>query len=139
VSNRLFASFKAACGGFVALSATAAIAADMSTDELRKFLIGRTYYLEVAASGTLAQAGQATLYFAPDGAVLNRVPSGKIQHGTWTIKDNTVCVAWKDLPPNPCSRYDRQGDLVTVINLSTGQPRGKIVKTADGNVENLTR
>jgi hypothetical protein len=32
-----------------------------------------------------------------------------------------------------------QGDVVTVINVSAGQPRGKIVKTADGNVENLTR
>jgi hypothetical protein len=138
VSDRLFTSFKAACGGFVALSATSAIAADMSTDELRTFLMGRTYYLEVTAGGTLAQAGQAILYFVPDGTVLNRVPSGKIQQGTWAIKDNTVCVAWKDLPPNPCSRYDKQGDVVTVINVSTGQPRGKIVKTADGNVENLT-
>ena len=100
--------------------------------------MGRTYYLEVTAGGTLAQAGQAILYFAPDGTVLNRVPSGKLQQGTWTIKDDTVCVAWKDLPPNPCSRYDKQGDVVTVINVSTGQPRGRIVKTADGNVENLT-
>ena len=69
--------------------------------------------------------------------VLNRVSSGKIQQGTWTIKDNTVCVAWKDLPSNPCSRYDKQGDVVSVINLATGQPRGKITKSADGNVENL--
>jgi hypothetical protein len=113
------------------------MSADMSTEELRKFLVGRTYYLEVAAGGTLATAGHATLYFATDGVVLNRVPSGKIQQGTWTIKDNSVCVAWKDLPPNPCSRYDRQGDVVSVINMATGQARGKIIKTADGNPENL--
>ena len=135
--DRSFTSFKVACVGFIALSATSAIAADMSTDELRNFLIGRTYYLEVMAGGTLAQAGQAT-FFAPDGTVLNLVPSGKIHQGRWTIKDNEVCVAWKDLPPNPCSRYVKQGDVVTVINVATGQPRGKIVKTADGNVENLT-
>jgi hypothetical protein len=138
VPDRSLTSFMAVCGGFIALSATSAIAADMSTEELHKFLIGRTYYLDVTAGGSLAQTGQATLYFAPDGTVLNRVPSGKIQQGGWTIKDNAVCVAWKDLPPNPCSRYDKQGDVVTVINISTGQPRGKIVKTVDGNVENLT-
>lgn len=91
----------------------------------------------MATGGTLAKAGQATLFFAPDGTVLNRVPSGKIQLGTWTIKDNTVCVAWKELPPNPCSRYDKQGDVITVINIGTGQPRGRIAKSADGNSENL--
>jgi hypothetical protein len=30
-----------------------------------------------SAGGTLAQSGQAILYFASDGTVLNRVPSGK--------------------------------------------------------------
>lgn len=109
----------------------------MSADELKKSLTGRTHYLDVAAGGTLAQGGQAILYFAPDGTVLNRVPSGKIQQGTWTIKENTVCVEWKDLPPNPCSRWDKQGDVVTIINLGTGQPRGTISKSADGNAENL--
>ena len=135
--DRSFYCLKAAFAGLIALSATSTFAADMSADELRKFLIDRTYYLDVAAGGTLAQAGQATIYFAPDSTVLNRIPSGKIQHGTWTIKDNTVCVAWRDLPPNPCSRYDKQGDIVTVINVETGQPRGKISKSADGNVESL--
>jgi hypothetical protein len=137
VQDRLSTSLKAVWIGFVALATNPAIAADMSTDELRQFLIGRTYYLETTAGGTLAQSGQAILYFAPEGGVINRVPSGKIQQGAWTIKDNTVCVVWKDLPPNPCSRYDRQGDLVTVINVQTGQPRGKIIKSADGNVEGL--
>ena len=109
----------------------------MTTDELRKFLVGRTYVLDVSVGGTLAKAGQATLFFAPDGGVLNRIPNGKILQGAWTIKDNTVCVDWKNQPPNPCSRYDKQGDTVTVINVSTGQPRGRIVKSADGNVERL--
>lgn len=135
--ERSLTSLGGACVGLIAISATSSFAADMSTDELRRLLVGRTYYLDVAAGGTLANGGQATLYFAPDGTVLNRIPSGKIQQGTWTIKDDAVCVAWKDLPPNPCSKYDKQGDVVTVINLATGQPRGKISKTADGNAENL--
>ncbi|HXD47021.1 MAG TPA: hypothetical protein VN655_18005 [Pseudolabrys sp.] len=138
MSNRPFNLVNAALTGFIFVSATPAIAEDMSSDQLRKFLVGRTYFLEVTAGGTLAHAGQATLFFAPSGVVLNRIPSGKIQQGTWTIKDNTVCVEWKDLPPNPCSRYDKRGDVVTVVNIATGRPRGRIVKSVDGNAENLT-
>lgn len=123
--------------GLVGMSQITAMAADMSTDELRKFLIGRTYYLEVASGGTLATTGQAALYFDSNGLVLNRVPSGKIQQGAWTIQNNMVCVVWKDLASNPCSRYDKEGDIVYVINMATGQRRGKIIKSADGNAENL--
>ena len=130
-------SRSAASISVIALLSTPAIAADMTGDELGKFLIGRTYYLEVTAGGTLAHSGRAILYFSPDGVVLNRIPSGKIQQGAWTIDGNTVCVTWKDLPPNPCSRYDKQGDVVTVINIATGQSRGRIIKTADGIVENF--
>ena len=137
MTDRWVSLLKTACCGLIVLSATAAVAADMTTDELRKFLVGRTYVLDVSVGGTLAKAGQATLFFAPDGGVLNRIPNGKILQGAWTIKDNTVCVDWKNQPPNPCSRYDKQGDTVTVINVSTGQPRGRIVKSADGNVERL--
>ena len=152
MADRWVSLLQTACCGLVVLSATAAVAADMTTDELRKFLVGRTYVLDVSVGGTLAKAGQATLFFAPDGGVvaavlalehrrdggvLNRIPNGKILQGAWTIKDNTVCVDWKNQPPNPCSRYDKQGDTVTVINVSTGQPRGRIVKSADGNVERL--
>jgi len=137
VQYLLSASHKAVWISLVALATNPAIAADMSADELRRFLRGRTYYLETIAGGTLAQSGQAILYFAPEGAVLNRIPSGKVLQGAWTIKGKTVCVVWKDLPPNPCSRYDRQGDIVTVINVGTGQPRGRIIKSSDGNVEGL--
>jgi|GEM_PF-4718177 len=44
---------------------------------------------------------------------------------------------WKDLPPNPYSRYDKQGDVVNVINAQTEQARGRIIKSVDGNVEGL--
>ncbi|MEO6784389.1 MAG: hypothetical protein ABI407_22640 [Bradyrhizobium sp.] len=64
--------------GFIALAAEQAIAAEMSSDELRQFLVGRTYFLETTAGGTLAQSGQAVLYFAPEGIVINRIPSGRI-------------------------------------------------------------
>ena len=57
--------------------------------------------------------------------------------GTWTIKDNTACTEWKQAPSNACTRYDKQGETTTLINVATGQPRAKIVKTADGNAEKL--
>ena len=53
VQDRLSTSLKAVWIGFVALATNPAIAADMSTDELRQFLEGRTYYLETTAGGTL--------------------------------------------------------------------------------------
>jgi len=37
-----------------------------------------------------------------------------------------------------CVRYDKAGDVVTVIDATSGQTRGKIVKTASGNAEKLT-
>src|SRR4051812_31044200 len=126
-----------ACAGVLALASAPASAASMTGDELRAFLVGRTYYLEVSAGGSLAQSGTATLYFAPDGTILNRVPSGRIQQGVWRIDRDMVCVTWKDQPPNPCSRYVRQGDTVTVINVETGLARGRISKTGDGNAEAL--
>ena len=62
---------------------------------------------------------------------------GALWHGTWAIKDNTACTDWKEFPNNPCNKYDKQGDAVMQINAVTGQPRGKILKTADGNAEKL--
>ena len=112
-------------------------AADLTGDDLRKLLTGKTIYLDLAAGGTFAQSGQSVLYYGADGTVLNRTPAGKVQHGTWVVKDNTMCVTWKEVPNNPCSRYDKQGDTITIINVATGQPRGKIAKIADGNAEGL--
>jgi len=66
-----------------------------------------------------------------------QTPPGPIFHGTWETKGNTLCVDWKERPNNPCVRYDKTGDVVTVIDAASGQPRAKVVKTAAGNAENL--
>jgi hypothetical protein len=58
-------------------------------------------------------------------------------HGKWAVKSNTACTDWKELPNNPCSRYDMQGDTITPINVETKQPPCKITKTAPGNAEKL--
>ena len=77
------------------------------------------------------------IYYANDGTALFKTAKGPIMHGKWAIKDNTACVDWKEVPNNACSKYDKQGETVTVINTATGQPRGKIVKTAAGNAEKI--
>ena len=77
------------------------------------------------------------LYYAADGTALYKTGSGKILHGKWTFKENTLCIDWKEAPNNACSRYDKQGDTISVINVATGQVRGKVLKIADGNPEKI--
>ena len=40
-------------------------------------------------------------------------------------------------PGTGCTRYDKAGDVVTIIDTSNGQTRAKIVKTVAGNAEKL--
>ena len=58
-------------------------------------------------------------------------------HGKWEIKGNTNCTDWKERPGTGCVRYDKVGETVSVIDVTSGQTRAKIVKTAPGNAEKL--
>ena len=127
------AAIAAVC--FVYLIGTAR-AAEMTGPEIKQFLSGKTVYPELTATSS-GGAGQGAIYYAADGTALYKTAKGALWHGTWAIKDNTLCTDWKEFPNNPCSKYDKQGDAVMVFNAVTGQPRGKILKTADGNAEKL--
>jgi len=48
-----------------------------------------------------------------------------------------VCTDWKEFANNPCSKWDKQGDTLTQINVVTGKPRGKLEKAVPGNPEKL--
>ena len=133
--SRTVPCLSAAAIGFVCLVGNA-IAAEMTGAELKEFLTGKSVYTELTASVTGAQ-GLGVIYYDPNGTVLYKTPKGVIWHGTWTIKDNTACVDWKESPNNPCTKYDKQGDAIMSINVATGVARGKVVKTAPGNAENL--
>jgi hypothetical protein len=112
-------------------------AAEMTGPQIKEFLSGKTIYLELNTAGSIVGVpGQSVLYFDPNGTALNKTPKG-LWHGTWKIEGNTTCTDWKEMPNNPCTKYDKTGDTVTFINVATGQPRGKVTKTADGNAENL--
>jgi hypothetical protein len=125
----------AAAAGIVGLIGHAN-AAEMTGTEIKTAFSGKSVYLELTAASTGGQ-GQGVIYYAADGTSLYKTAKGTILHGTWTIKDNTLCNDWKETPNNPCSKYDKQGDTITIINAATGQARGKIVKNADGNPEKL--
>lgn len=114
-----------------------ASAAEMTGPQIKEFISGKTIYLELNTAGSVVGVpGQTVLYFDANGTALNKSPKG-LWHGTWVIKENTVCVDWKETPDNPCTKYDKTGDTVTFINVANGQPRGKVTKIADGNAEKI--
>ncbi len=114
-----------------------ALAADMTNAEIKTFLSGKTTYMETTAASASGQTGQGVIYWAEDGNALYKTPSGAMFHGKWEIKGNTNCANWKEAPTMGCVRYDKTGDVVTVIDVASGQARAKIVKTAAGNAEKL--
>jgi hypothetical protein len=114
-----------------------ALAADMTGPDIKTFLSGKTAYLETTAASATGTPGQGVIYWAEDGTALYKTPSGAMWHGNWEIKGNTLCADWKERPNNPCTRYDKTGDAVTVLDAASGQTRAKIVRTAPGNAEKL--
>ena len=113
-----------------------AIAADMTGDEIKAAIFGKTVYLECGA-GSTGGTGQGIIYYAADGSALYKSAGKGMLHGTWSVKGNTACTDWKEVPNNPCSRYDKQGDAISLINVATNQARCRITKTAPGNAEKL--
>ena len=113
-----------------------AIAADLTGDENKATISGKPVYLECGGTST-GGAGQGIIYYAADGSALYKSAGRGMLHGTWAIKGNTACTDWKEVPNNPCSRYDKQGDTISLINVATNQARCKITKTAPGNAEKL--
>jgi hypothetical protein len=119
------------------LLAGTALAAELTGAEIRSLLYGKTVYLETTAASASGKVGQGVIYWTEDGAALYKTPDGSMMHGKSEIKDNTNCTEWKERPGTGCTRYDKQGDVVTIIDVKSGQVRAKIVKTAPGNAEKL--
>lgn len=115
-----------------------ALAADMSGAEIKALLTDRTTYLETTTASATGQAGQGVIYWAADGTALFQTPTGPMFHGKWQIKGNTNCIDWKERPSMGCVRYDKTGDVVTAIDIASGEARARIVKIAAGNAEKLT-
>lgn len=115
---------------------TAAQANEMTGAEIKVLISGNTAYLALNP-GVAAGAGDGAIFYNTDGTATFKTPSGAIWHGSWTIKDNTVCADWKELPNNACTRYEKQGSDIVLINMATGKPRGKIVKVVPSNPEKL--
>jgi hypothetical protein len=52
------------------------------------------------------------------------------------VKDNAWCTVWTQAPAIPCSRFDKQGDVIRFLNPA-GEVRGTFLKIVPGNVEKL--
>jgi hypothetical protein len=113
-----------------------AMAAEMTAAEIKALISGNTVYAETTGAAATGTAGQNVLYFASDGSALFKNPKG-MWHGTWSFKGDTVCFDWKEAPNTPCRKYDKQGDVISVINIATGEVVAKVVKTAPGNAEKV--
>jgi hypothetical protein len=119
-----------------ALAGTA-LAADLTGPEIKALLYGKTIYLETTAASAAGKAGQGVIYWTEDGTALYKTPDGSMMHGKSEVKGDTNCTEWKERPGTGCTRYDKQGDVITIIDVKSGQVRAKIVKTAPGNAEKL--
>ena len=114
-----------------------ALAADMTGADLKAFISGKTVYIETTAASATGTPGQGVIYWAADGTALYKTPTGAMWHGKWDTKANTLCADWKERPNNPCTRWDKTGDAITILDSVSGQTRAKVVKTAPGNAEKL--
>jgi hypothetical protein len=112
-------------------------AAELSGADIKTFLSDKTAYLDASEASAAGQAGQVIIYWAANGTALYKTPAGALMHGTWVVKGDTNCTEWKERPNTGCVRYDKAGDIVSVIDVASGKVRAKITKTAPGNVEKL--
>jgi len=101
-----------------------------------ELIAGKTVYLELGTTST-GGAGQGAIFYSSNGAALYRTAGGAIWHGVWTIRDSNVCIDWKEAPNNACTKYDKTGSTITIINATSGETRGKVAKVVDGNIEKL--
>jgi subtilisin family serine protease len=117
----------------------AAQSAELTITEVKELITGNSVYMELTAASSSKTPGQGVIYYAADGAALYKTPKNAIWRGSWQIKDNTVCLDWKEAPNNPCTRYEKKGETITFINALTGQVRGKVLSVSTGNTEALAR
>jgi hypothetical protein len=117
--------------------ATSAAATELTGAEIASMISGNTVYLETTVASGTGTPGQGIIYYAANGSALYKTPMGVTWHATWFVKDNMACHDWKEAPNNPCTKYDKQGDTISLINIETGMIRARIVKIAPGNAEEL--
>jgi hypothetical protein len=124
-----------ALGSFCLIAPAAA--AELTGSEIKDMISGKSVYIETSAGSVTDTAGEGVIYYAPDGSALYKTPKGVMWHGTWAIKDNANCSNWKEVGKVACSKYDMQGETISVIDPENGLVRAKVLKTAPGNAEKL--
>jgi hypothetical protein len=117
--------------------AGSASATELTGAQIENMISGNTVYLETTVASGTGVSGQGIIYYGANGNALYKTPTGATWHAAWFVKDNMACHDWKEAPNNPCSKYDKQGDTISMINVETGMIRARIVKIAPGNAEAL--
>ena len=101
----------------VGLWATAVQAADMTGADIKTLISGNTAYLSLRQP--TAGTGEGIIFYNADGNATFKTPKGAIWHGSWVIKDNTVCIDWKELPEqSPARVTKRSGRRCRPINTA---------------------
>jgi hypothetical protein len=116
---------------------SSATATDLTEVELKDLLSGKSIYVQTTAASAAGTAGQGVLYYAADGHALYKTPTGAIWHGAWVVNDNAICSVWKERPSTPCSKYEKQGDTITILNTTNGEVSAEVLKIVAGNAENI--
>ena len=93
-------------------------------------LTGNTAYLELPG-------GIASLLYGADGVAVVKFPSGATKKGPWTILADHYCVDWETGPANSCSRVVKTAGGITMVDVVTGEGRGRVKNIAPGNPESL--
>ena len=119
-----------------ACMAETASAEEMTGEEITKLISGKTVYFDLTTAST-AGVGKGIIYFGLEGSVLYKRPKGESWHGKWSPRANMLCIDWKELPSNPCSKWDKQGETITILNSANNHIRATVSKVADGNIEKM--
>jgi hypothetical protein len=117
--------------------AGSASATELTGAEIESMISGNTVYLETTVASGTGTPGQGIIYYGANGSALYKTPLGVTWHATWFVKGNMACHDWREAPNNPCSKYDKQGDTISLINVETGMIRARILRIAPGNAEEL--
>ncbi len=125
-----------ALAAFVATAPLAAHAADLTAAQIQDMTLGKTLYMNFEANTTAGQ-GAGFIYYPDAKSVILKTPTGAIWHGVRTVKGDTVCIEWKEQPNTGCTRFDKTGDVMTLIRIDTNKPRGTVTKVVAGNPERL--
>lgn len=107
----------------------------MHRDQLDGLLTGNTLYVELPPD---TQGGATCmLYHGADGRAALKLPAGLTLVGSWSLKDSHYVVDWENGPKNGLWALDKSDGAISLIEIASGKPRGRVTKLVPGNPEGI--